>query len=100
MDSDYQADTAWLLGVQRRLCQWSKANPGESWRDMWNWITDPRNLRQAWRRVACNRGKRSAGIDRMTVARIRPRSACNDFRRRFGSKCARAQIGRSLPVAS
>lgn len=70
MDSDHQADTAWLLGVQRRLYQWSKANPGESWRDMWNWITDPRNLRQAWRRVASNRGKRSAGIDGMTVARI------------------------------
>jgi retron-type reverse transcriptase len=38
---------------------------------MWNWIIDLRNLRNAWRRVASNKGKRSAGIDKMTVGRIR-----------------------------
>ena len=71
MDTDHQADEAWILGVQRKLYQWSKAKPDESWRSMWGWLTDPRTLRCAWRRVASNRGKRSAGVDGMTVGRIR-----------------------------
>jgi group II intron reverse transcriptase/maturase len=73
VDTDHQADEAWVLNVQRKLYQWSKANPDDAWQDMWNWVTDIRNLRQAWRRVASNRGRRSAGIDGMTVARIRAR---------------------------
>jgi len=71
VDTDHQADEAWILGVQRKLYQWSKANPDEQWRDMWGWLTDLRMLRHAWRRVASNRGRRSAGIDGMTVGRIR-----------------------------
>jgi hypothetical protein len=27
MDMDRQADEAWILGVQRKLYQWSQANP-------------------------------------------------------------------------
>lgn len=71
VDTDHQADEAWILDVQRKLYQWSKANPADNWRDMWGWLTDPRMLRRAWRRVASNRGRRSAGIDGMTVGRIR-----------------------------
>lgn len=71
VDSDQQADEAWLLGVQRKLYQWSRANPNESYRDLWNWVTDIRNLRCAWRRVARNKGKRTSGIDGKTVASIR-----------------------------
>ena len=70
MDTDHQADEAWVLNVQRKLYQWSKANPDDAWREMWNWVTDIRNLRHAWRRVASNKGRRSAGIDGMTVARV------------------------------
>ena len=70
MDLDHQAK-AWLLNVQRKLYQWSKAHPDERYRDMWNWITDPHNLRCAWRRVASNRGKRTPGIDGVTVGCIR-----------------------------
>jgi RNA-directed DNA polymerase len=70
VDSDQQAK-AWLLSVQRKLYQWSKANPGEPYRDLWNWVIDPRNLRCAWLRVASNRGARSSGIDGVTVGRIR-----------------------------
>jgi retron-type reverse transcriptase len=61
VDIDRQADEAWVLSVQRKLYEWSKANPDEAWREMWNWLVDPRNLRYAWRRVASNKGKRSAG---------------------------------------
>ena len=71
MDSDQQADAAWLLSVHRKQYQWSRANPGESYRELWNWLTDIRNLRCAWRRVAQNKGKRTPGIDGETVGSIR-----------------------------
>lgn len=68
---DHQTDEAWVLGVQRKLYQWSKANPEDAWRDMWGWVTDLRVLRHAWQRVASNRGRRTAGIDGMTMGRLR-----------------------------
>jgi group II intron reverse transcriptase/maturase len=40
---------------------------------MWSWITDPRNLRLAWRRVKSNRGARTAGVDKVTVRRVETR---------------------------
>src|SRR6266849_7128605 len=55
VDTNQRADQAWLLGVQRKLYQWSRANPNEPYRDLWNWVTDIRNLRCAWRRVAQNK---------------------------------------------
>ena len=61
MDMDRQADEAWILSVQCKLYQWSKANPGDQWRDMWGWLTDLRMLRHAWRRVASNRGAAPPG---------------------------------------
>lgn len=67
MDLDDQSDEAWLLSVQRKLYQWSRTHPEESYRDLWNWITDLRNLRCAWRRIARNKGRRTAGVDGMTV---------------------------------
>jgi group II intron reverse transcriptase/maturase len=70
MDLDDQADEAWLLSVQRKLYQWSRIHPDESYRDLWNWITDLRNLRCAWRKIATNQGRRTAGIDGVTVAGI------------------------------
>ena len=71
MDMDQQADEAWILSVQRKLYQWSQENPDDSWRDMWGWLTNIRTLRCAWRRAASNRGARTAGVDGMTVGRIR-----------------------------
>jgi Taurine catabolism dioxygenase TauD, TfdA family len=71
VDSDQRADEAWLLGVQRKLYQWSRNNPDSCYRELWNWVTDLRNLRCAWRKIAGNKGSRTAGIDGMTVPRIR-----------------------------
>ena len=71
VDSDLQADQAWLLGVQRKLYQWSQAHPEEAYRELWNWVTDIRSLRCAWRRVSQNKGKRTPGIDGQTVTSIR-----------------------------
>ncbi len=70
MDSGNQAPQAWLLGVQRKLYQWSRENPEEPYCDLWNWVTDPRNLYMAWRTIAGNRGKRTPGIDGATVEKI------------------------------
>jgi RNA-directed DNA polymerase len=63
----------WVLDVQRRLYQQSKANPEETWRDLWGWLTDARMLRHAWRRVSTNKGKRSAGVGGITVDRVQRR---------------------------
>jgi group II intron reverse transcriptase/maturase len=71
VDSGDQADEAWLLGIQHKLYQWSSTNPDDTYGDLWNWIVDPRNLRIAWRRIARNKGSRTAGVDGMTVASIR-----------------------------
>ena len=70
MDTDDQADEVWLLSIQRKLYQWSEANPDGCYRELWNWVTDLRNLRCAWRQIASNRGARTAGVDGKTVGRI------------------------------
>lgn len=70
VDSDYQADRAWLLSVQKKLYQWSLANPEDQYRELWNWVTNPHNLRYAWRTVATNKGKRTPGVDGETVRSI------------------------------
>lgn len=71
MDLDYQANYAWVLGVQRKLYQWSKAHSKEAYKDLWNFIIDIRNLKVAWKKVAINKGRRTPGIDGMTVGIIR-----------------------------
>ena len=71
MDTDAKTDNVWLLGVQRKLYQWSRENPGEAYRELWGWVTDPRNLWCAWRTVASSKGKRTPGIDGVTVTHIR-----------------------------
>jgi retron-type reverse transcriptase len=70
MDLDDQADEAWLFSVQCKLYQWSRTHPEDSYRDVWNWITDIRNLRCAWRKIALNKGRRTAGVDGITVGGI------------------------------
>ena len=70
VDSDNQADKAWLLGVQRKLYQWSKGTLEGAYGDVWNWVTDPRNLRCAWQTIAQNKGRQTPGVDGLTVASI------------------------------
>ena len=94
VDAVYQADQAWLLDIQCRLYRWSRAEPADAYRDMWNWVTDPRNLRLAWRRVASNRGARSSGPDEVrsgtsSVARGRNASSTGS-----GGSSAMAATGR------
>jgi len=58
MDLGDQADEAWLLSVQHKLYQWNKSHSEDSYPDLWNWTT-------------LNRGRRTAGVDWMTVTGIR-----------------------------
>lgn len=70
VDSGNRDDASWLLGVQRKLYQWSREHPEDAYREVWNWVTDSRNLRMAWQKVAGNRGKRTPGVDGLTVESI------------------------------
>ena len=100
VDTDRPADEAWILSVQSKLYQWSKANPNDTWRDMWGWMTNLRMLRAAWRRVALNKGKRTAGIDGMTVGRIRAKVGEQRFLEELQPSCALAHIVPALHDAS
>ncbi len=57
----------WLQIEQRKL--YARSSDGRSYvfRKLWGLITDPRNLSVAFARVAANRGKRTAGVDKITV---------------------------------
>jgi RNA-directed DNA polymerase len=57
VDSDHQADKAWLLSVQRKLYQWGRQHLDESYCELWNWIIDPRNLP-----CACNLAANAGSI--------------------------------------
>jgi group II intron reverse transcriptase/maturase len=61
------SDQAWLLTEQRKLYERSRTDPGYIFRKLWGLVTDSRNLRISLARVASNRGKRTPGVDGMTV---------------------------------
>jgi hypothetical protein len=54
MDLDDWVDEGWLLSVQRKVHQWSRAHL--SYHNFGNWNTDIRNLRCAWRKITLTKG--------------------------------------------
>ncbi len=94
MDSGDQVDSTWLLDIQRKLYTWSRNHPDEAYGDLWGWLAHPRNLRLAWKRVASNRGARSAGVDKVTVKRIEQRQGVERFLADLGE---RLRSGRFTP---
>lgn len=60
-------DHLWLLSEQRKLHARSRENPNYVFRKLWGLITDPRNLRISLQRVNRNRGRRSPGVDGITI---------------------------------
>ena len=62
-----ELDKSWLLSEQRKLYERSQKETGYVFAKLWGLITDPRNLRMAFARVASNRGARTAGVDGVTV---------------------------------
>jgi len=65
-----ELDRAWLLSEQTKLYAKSWNGPEHVFRKLWGLVTDLRNLRCAFSRVATNRGRRTAGVDGVTVRRI------------------------------
>jgi len=65
-----RSDWAWLQNEQRRTYERSVENPDYVFRKLWGLLTDPRNLRMALARVARNKGRRTAGVDGMTVRAV------------------------------
>ena len=63
-------DLAWLRNVQCTLHATSRENPNSVFAELWGLVTDPRNLRVALARVARNRGRRTAGVDGVTVRKL------------------------------
>ena len=65
-----QSDLDWLRNEQRKLYTRSKEHLDYVFCKLWGLITDPRNLRAAFARVARNRGRRTAGVDGITVRNV------------------------------
>jgi RNA-directed DNA polymerase len=64
------SDSDGLLNVQQKLYTRSKNSPDYVFRKLWGFVTDLHTLRVAFARVAGNRGKRTAGVDGLTVRTI------------------------------
>jgi RNA-directed DNA polymerase len=67
-------DWDWLRIAQRALYARSDKDTAYVFHKLWGLVTDPRNLRMALARVASNRGRRTAGVDGITVARLSNRT--------------------------
>ena len=67
-------DWDWLRIAQRALYARSEKETAYVFRKLWGLVTDPRTLRMALARVASNRGRRTAGVDGITVARLSNRT--------------------------
>jgi RNA-directed DNA polymerase len=64
------SDKEWLLNVQQKLYTRSWEEPDYVFRKLWGFVTDPRNLRCSLMQIARNKGRRTAGVDGITVGRI------------------------------
>ena len=51
--------------MQTKLHQWAISDRDRRFDDLFNLVYDPAVLVVAWRRVRGNKGKRSAGVDRV-----------------------------------
>jgi group II intron reverse transcriptase/maturase len=65
-----QPDKGWLQSERRKLYERSLKNPDYVFCKLWGLVSDPRNLRIAVARVARNKGRRTAGVDGVTVRKL------------------------------
>ena len=65
--------------MQAKLHRWAVADPGRRFDDLFNFVHDPATLREAYWRVAGNRGANTPGVDGMTVALVEERIGVRDF---------------------
>lgn len=66
-------NTGYVLDMQCKLYRWSQSNPQQTFNDLFNWVSDRRNLEDAWRKLAGNTGSRTPGIDGTTRRRVEER---------------------------
>jgi RNA-directed DNA polymerase len=59
--------------MQTKLHRWATEDPGRRFGDLYNLVYDPAFLVVAWERVSTNKGARTPGIDRATVADVENR---------------------------
>ena len=65
-DSAYFA----VRSMQVKLHRWAGEDSSRRFGDLFNLVYDPAFLVAAWERVSANKGARTAGIDKATVAMI------------------------------
>ena len=65
--------------MQAKLHRWAGEDRSRRFGDLFNLVYDPDFLAEAWLRVKANKGSRTPGIDKATVADIenRPGWACS-----------------------
>ena len=69
----WPSDARAFLAVRRmqtKLHGWAAADRGRRFDDLYNLVCDPEFLTMAWERVAGNKGARTPGVDRATVAHV------------------------------
>lgn len=81
--------------MQTKLHSWAATDAGRRFDDLWNLVCDPAFLTVAWERVAGNKGATTAGVDRVTMTRIRCRVGVKEFLR---TNRARLRAGEFRPV--
>jgi RNA-directed DNA polymerase len=83
--------------IQAKLHEWSAADPGRRFHDLFNLVTDPAFLYEAWERVRGNKGARTAGVDHRTVYDIENRIGVEVFLTQIREDLRSGQF-RPLPV--
>lgn len=72
-DLDLAEARTWVLHIQTKLHQWTKADPTKRFDDLFSLVCNPATLAVAWDRVRRNRGSRTAGVDGETKWHIEHR---------------------------
>ncbi len=76
---DFDSAALAVRRMQVKLHRWAIEDPDRRFGDLFNLVYDPAFLVHAWERVAENKGARTAGIDRATVATITTRVGVVSF---------------------
>src|SRR3954453_6242318 len=66
------ADSAYFAvrRMQAKLYRWATEDHGRRFGDLFNLVYDPAFLVHAWERVSTNKGAGTAGVDRVTAAKV------------------------------
>lgn len=65
--------------MQIKLHRWATEDPGRRFGDLFNLVYHPAFLVHAWERVSTNKGAKTAGIDKVTVAKVETRVGVEAF---------------------